>query len=71
MSVWAYVCESCDDPEKNYFVSADTVSQFPPGVTIVQVKDGAEWHFARLSTDVRVEVDGMLLHDVIPAQAET
>lgn len=69
MAVWAYQCDACRDSEATYFVARETVNEFPPEVTIVQVKVGKRWLCATVDRTRPVQIEGLLLRDVAATDA--
>ena len=69
MSVWAYECLPCGDPEHSRFVACDVVDTLPASVHIVRLRTGGRWICARLLRARRVAVEGVVVRDVAATDA--
>lgn len=68
MSVWAYECRQCVEPERVCFVSCSTVDSMPAGARRLRVKVGREWVCALVDRTRRLDVEGMLLRMAVAAE---
>jgi len=70
MAVWAYACYPCRDtsPDEIWYVAVTDCDKLPPDAGIVRVKVKDRWRCARLDRRP-VEVEGLLVRQVVPAEA--
>ena len=69
MAVWAYRCIPCRDPEHPRYVACTAVDSLDPAVVVVRLRTGRRWICARVYRGERLSVEGVVVRDVAPADA--
>ena len=70
MSVRAFACSAPDTGQPLGYVALSRVAEWPAEITIVRLRIGADWRCARLDRTRAVEVEGLLLRDAVPSDAQ-
>ena len=68
MAVWAYECRPCAG-SGSWWVARERVDAWPPDVTVLRMKVGAEWRCAVVDRTRAVAVEAQLLREAVASDA--